>query len=85
MPKRKDENEIAFDALQQVIRRDVIRNGLTPEPIPEPKKLDYRVKAGTKGGLKGGPARAKKLSAKKRKAIAKKAAKARWPKDEANH
>lgn len=33
-----------------------------------------------KGGLKGGPARAKKLSAKKRKEIAKKAAKTRWSK-----
>ncbi len=31
-----------------------------------------------KGGLKGGKARAKKLSAVKRKAIAKKAARARW-------
>jgi hypothetical protein len=31
-----------------------------------------------RGGMKGGAARAKALSAKKRKAIAKKAAKARW-------
>jgi hypothetical protein len=31
-----------------------------------------------RGGLKGGRARAKKLPASKRKAIAKKAAKARW-------
>jgi hypothetical protein len=31
-----------------------------------------------KGGLKGGKARAKKLSPKKRQAIAKKAARARW-------
>lgn len=31
-----------------------------------------------KGGLKGGKARAKKLSPKKRKAIAEKAARARW-------
>lgn len=31
-----------------------------------------------KGGLKGGKARARKLSAAKRKAIAKKAARARW-------
>jgi hypothetical protein len=33
---------------------------------------------GRKGGLKGGKARAKALSAKKRKEIAKKAAAARW-------
>lgn len=33
---------------------------------------------GRLGGLKGGPARAKKLSPKKRRQIAKKAANARW-------
>jgi hypothetical protein len=32
----------------------------------------------SEAGKKGGPARAKKLSAKRRKAIAKKAAQARW-------
>ena len=31
-----------------------------------------------KGGLKGGPARARKLSARQRSAIARKASKARW-------
>ncbi len=36
---------------------------------------------GRKGGLKGGKARAKKLSAKRRKEIAKKAAAARWHKN----
>jgi hypothetical protein len=33
---------------------------------------------GKLGGLKGGPARARKLSPEQRKAIAQKAAKARW-------
>ena len=41
---------------------------------------DYLSAIGTKGGLKGGPARAKKLSASDRKQIAKRAAKARWTK-----
>ena len=36
------------------------------------------VALGRQGGLKGGKARAQKLSAKKRRAIAKKAAQARW-------
>ena len=36
------------------------------------------VALGRLGGLKGGKARAKKLTAKKRKEIAKKAAEARW-------
>jgi len=36
------------------------------------------VELGRKGGQKGGPARAKKLTAKRRREIAKKAAAARW-------
>lgn len=40
----------------------------------------YLSEIGRKGGLKGGRARATKLSAKKRKAIARKAAEARWNK-----
>lgn len=39
---------------------------------------EYLAEIGRKGGLKGGKARAEKLSAKKRKEIAKKAASARW-------
>jgi hypothetical protein len=44
----------------------------------EPEKDPSAVALGRKGGLKGGPARAAKLSAKKRSQIAKKAAQARW-------
>jgi hypothetical protein len=40
------------------------------------------VSLGRKGGLKGGKARAAALSPEKRKAIAKKAAKARWTKNQ---
>lgn len=43
-----------------------------------PKKNPAAVALGRLGGLKGGKARAKSLSAEKRKAIAKVAAKARW-------
>lgn len=50
----------------------------TGEPIPE--KNPAAVALGRLGGLKGGKARAEKLSAKKRKAIAVKAAKTRWAK-----
>lgn len=38
------------------------------------------VELGRKGGLKGGKTRAKKLTAKERSEIAKKAAKAKWEK-----
>lgn len=82
MPKRKDENETAFDALQEILRRDAKRDGIPQEPIPKPEKVSYRVKAGHKGGLKGGKVRAKKLSVKERKEIARKAAKTRWGKHE---
>lgn len=50
----------------------------TKEPIKE--KNPAAVALGRLGGLKGGKARAEKLSAKKRKAIAQKAAKVRWSK-----
>jgi hypothetical protein len=43
-----------------------------------PEKNPAAVALGRMGGLKGGKARAAKLSPAKRKAIAKKAAKARW-------
>jgi hypothetical protein len=41
---------------------------------------EYLSQIGKRGGLKGGPARAKKLNAKKRKEITRKAAMARWKK-----
>jgi len=56
----------------------------TEESIPAPEKpvpssiARYLAKIGRQGGLKGGKARAAKLSPSKRKEIAKKAAKARW-------
>jgi len=80
MPKRKDENEIAFDALQQLLRRDAERDGIPQEDIPAPEKVPYRAKAGRKGGIISGKTRNAKISARKRKEIAKKAASARWHK-----
>ena len=47
-------------------------------PDPDTGKDPAAVSLGRRGGLKGGKARAAKLSGKKRKAIAKKAAEARW-------
>ena len=80
MSKKKDENETAFDALQEIIRRDKKRNGLPIDPIPKEEKIPYRKEAGEKGGIIGGLARAKKLSKKRRSEIARKAARARWRK-----
>ena len=47
---------------------------------PKPEKNPAAVALGRLGGLRGGKARAKKLSAKERKEIAKRAAAARWGK-----
>jgi len=76
MPKRssksQDVNELAFRILAECI-------GQTKQP--ERDAVSAAAAAlGRRGGLKGGPARAAKLSAAKRKAIAKKAAAARWKK-----
>jgi hypothetical protein len=48
------------------------------EPERDDGKDPAAVALGRKGGLKGGAARAKLLTKKKRHAIAKKAARARW-------
>ncbi len=68
---RPDVNELAFSIVQQA-------TGQIPKPVPPPEKNPAAVTLGRLGGLKGGKARAAKLSPAKRKAIAKKAAEARW-------
>jgi hypothetical protein len=68
----RDVNELAFG---------VVRSLTSEEPTPETKerqKLPAAVELGRLGGLRGGRARAAKLSAKKRAEIASKAARARW-------
>jgi len=70
--KRRDVNEIAFATLQQAI-------GAMPKDGEQERKADAS-KAGRKGGLKGGTARAKALTAARRSEIAKKAARSRWNK-----
>ncbi len=54
-----------------------ISTGQEP-PEPESKKNPAAVALGKLGGAKGGKARAAKLSPRKRKEIARKAARARW-------
>lgn len=70
MPKRssRDLNETAFSIVQQS----------TGQTAPKPDKNPAAVALGRLGGLKGGKARALKLSKKDRSRIAAKAAKARW-------
>jgi hypothetical protein len=67
----KDVNQLAASIVQDA----------TKQPTSEiPQKNPHAQALGRLGGLKGGKARAAKLSAKKRKEIAKKAAEARWKK-----
>jgi hypothetical protein len=64
MPKRssKDLNQLAASIVGEATR----------------EKNPAAVSLGRLGGLKGGPARAKRLSVEKRREIARKAASARW-------
>jgi hypothetical protein len=68
----KDANDFARSVLDQIIAKH------DPEAVREQGKDPKKVAAGLRGGAKGGKARAQKLSAKKRSAIAKKAVTARW-------
>jgi hypothetical protein len=74
MPKRSsnDINETAFAVVQQAIGQK------PPSSQPKPDKNPAAVALGRLGGLKGGKARAIKLSEEQRREIAQKAAKARW-------
>jgi hypothetical protein len=80
MPKRssihrapQDESQLAKSIVDE-LTIDI------DEPEQKPEKNPAAVALGRLGGLKGGRARADKLSSKKRKEIAKKAAEARWNK-----
>ena len=81
MPKRsskkKDTQELARHVLDAVVPD---AEALAP-PEPEKAKNPAAVALGRLGGKKGGKARAAKLTAERRKEIAKKAAQKRWGKD----
>ncbi len=68
MPKRsskpQDLNQLAAEIVRQA----------TAQPVKDP----LAVELGRRGGLKGGKARAEKLSPRKRRQIARKAARVRW-------
>jgi hypothetical protein len=66
----KDPNQLAYEVMRLS----------TEEPKERSSISEYLSEIGRRGGLKGGPARAKKLSSKKRKEIARKAAQKRWSK-----
>ena len=74
--KRKDFNELAADIVDQATNEDPEAE----EPKVDDGKNPAAVALGRLGGLKGGKARAKKLTKKERSEAARKAALARWKK-----
>jgi hypothetical protein len=74
MAKKPAKKKPAKD-YQQIARR--VLNSVAPDAKP-PAKNPAAVALGRLGGLKGGKARASKLTKKQRSEIAKKAARARW-------
>ena len=72
--KKQDLNVLAHSIVQEATEEN-------PPDLPTSKN-PHAVALGRLGGLKGGPARAKKLSKSKRSEIATKAAKIRWTKKE---
>lgn len=80
MPKRSSKKKNIRDI--NVLAAHIVEQS-TGEPTPKPvdtTKNPAAVALGRLGGLKGGKARASKLTPEQRKEIAQKAAKARWEK-----
>ncbi len=74
-PRLPDPAQLAFNVVQAITGEP------PPAEAPPDGKNPAAVALGRLGGAKGGIARAAKLTAKQRSAIAKKAAAARWKKD----
>lgn len=72
--KPRDVNSMAAAIVAQSVSDD-------PVPDPDEGKNPHAVALGRAGGLKGGKARAAKLTAEQRTEIAKKAALKRWGED----
>jgi hypothetical protein len=82
-PRKKrpaDLNRLAFSITQDATEED-----RAEKDQGEPEKNPNAVALGRLGGLKGGKARAEKLTSQQRKEIARKAAKARWEKTREEH
>ena len=72
-PSSKPEPSRVVEGLTEAIVR-------SRRKAPQAGKDPLAVELGRRGGLKGGKARAQKLSRKKRREIARRAARARWKK-----
>ena len=82
MPERSRKRPRDLNELAKQITDEA--TGEVPPADPEPEKNPAAVELGRRGGLKGGKARARKLSKAQRSEIARKAAQARWKADSGN-
>lgn len=73
----RDVNQLATYILEQATAEESVEE-TKAEPTPEEAAHEAAVSLGRRGGLKGGKARAQKLSKSERSEIAKKAAQTRW-------
>jgi len=78
MPKRSSTTNLDFNALAASVVLQA--TGEQATVIAETQKNPAAVALGRLGGIKGGKARAARLTGKRRAEIARKAAKARWSK-----
>ncbi len=80
MPKRSSKRPRDLNSLAASLVEDATDEA--PEPEPAPEKDPAAVALGRRGGLKGGKARAAKLTPAQRKESARRAAQARWSSDD---
>lgn len=83
-PRAPDVNQTAFRVMREATAEhdpDAADPEPEPEPSERPAKDPAAVALGRRGGLKGGKARAEKMTPEERSASARRAAKARWKKE----
>lgn len=77
MPKRSGKRPADLNRLAANLVDDATDETAEPEPV-EPEKDPAAVALGRRGGLKGGKARAERMTAEERREAAQRAARARW-------
>lgn len=78
VPKRSSRRPRDLNQLADRLVREATGEAPKQEPEPEREKDPAAVELGRRGGLKGGAARAKKLTPEQRSEIARRAATTRW-------
>lgn len=78
MPDRSSKRPRDLNQLAKLLTEEATGDSPRIEPPVEREKDPAAVSLGRRGGLKGGAARAKKLTAEQRSEIARKAAATRW-------